>query len=132
MNFFKNNKKGDDEMKKIILVGLVSLLSTVTMAFDVVSGCEESDYVDGDIKSSIVTQGLSYTPKCLRIVVGSEVTIAASGHHPLAPLVSDENNPIEESSESVTVTFDEVGVFGYKCVNHEAAGMVGAIMVVAE
>lgn len=100
---------------------------------EIISGCQAEDYVILDVETPMIeTSGFSYTPKCLKILVGTQVMLSASRHHPLAPQ-AQENNPITASQSPVTITFEQPGVFGYFCERHGNAtgqGMAGAIQVV--
>lgn len=120
-------------MKYITLFGfLVFAQWAGAQDFQVVSNCAESDYVMADVESSIQFQGMGYTPKCLKVAVGSTVTIAASGHHPLAPQ-PQAGNPIGETEQTQAFTFNQAGFFGYFCDRHGDAngnGMAGTIWVV--
>ena len=119
--------------KYLFILGLLwSGLATAQTLPAEVSGCSEADYVVADLESSVAVQGFSYTPRCLKVVVGSQVTIAASGHHPLAPQAQG-NNPIMETENTQTYEFNEPGVFGYFCTRHgdeDGTGMAGSIWVV--
>lgn len=136
-------------MKKIIaLLSLVSHLGIAAEAIDanslkIVSNCNPQDFVDmipGDSIFTIATQGFSYSPKCLRLKKGSTINIQSSSHHAVEAINEANStvvNPIAaqeiNNSKTITVTFDEVGVFGYYCENHgndNGEGMAGAILVV--
>ncbi|MCB0378579.1 MAG: hypothetical protein KDD33_08815 [Bdellovibrionales bacterium] len=119
--------------KNILVIGVL-LCAQVGQAFEVIAGCQEQDYVEGDLSASVATMGRSYTPKCLKVVVGSEVSISASQHHPLAPLPGD-GNPIPSTEQTASVLFENPGVFGYFCTRHgdtDGTGMAGAIWVIEE
>lgn len=95
-------------------------------------GCEDQDYMVGDSEASIAINGRGYTPRCLIVVVGSQVTIAASSRHPLAPQTTS-NNPIPAATEPVTVQFTEPGEYGFFCTDHgdgHGEGMAGSIRAV--
>lgn len=104
------------------------------------SGCTVATATDGTTGAqtvSIPASKLEYTPKCLKVKVGTVVTFEGSGIlHPLAPGSNGTaGNPIPSSKEaSVAVTFAAAGAFSYYCANHGAdgatSGMVGAVYVV--
>jgi plastocyanin len=97
-----------------------------------VAGCKDSDFVVGQKSNLISINGFQYTPKCLIVGRGSSVTFSAEGFHPLAP-IPQPGNPIPSTDETVTVQFQEVGVFGYFCPRHgnpKGQGMAGAVQVV--
>lgn len=124
---------------KLLICILTAMITLSAKAIPVnspnVGGCSEQDFVVGE-KTNIVSynDGFQYTPKCLVVSKGSVVTFMAEGFHPIAPIPSA-NNPIPQSNETVTVTFDNTGVFGYFCPRHgnpRGQGMAGAVMVVEE
>ena len=121
-------------MSKLFLILTILYSFNIASAFDVISGCEETDYEDASAVASVTTKGLNYVAKCLRVSVGSTVTIAASGTHPLAPLADGRaDNPITETSSTKTFSFDKKGTYGYFCERHgddTGKGMAGAILVV--
>lgn len=122
-------------MFKMILVIMGLFLSQLTLAqqsFQVISHCQEADYMLADLVSSVSIQGMSYTPKCIQVKVGSRVTITASKRHPLAPQAQS-GNPIKATERTQEYTFSEAGFFGYYCDKHGDAsgeGMAGAVWVV--
>jgi plastocyanin len=120
-------------MLKIMISQIIIMFTLPAVAgFGVVSGCEEEDYVVGDLVASVATQGMAYTPRCLKVVVGSTVTLSASAFHPLAP-IGESTNPIRPAQDTQVVEFQQPGVFGYFCPHHGSAdgeGMAGAIWVV--
>lgn len=101
-----------------------------------VAGCTASSFVQGTDNNVIQAMGASYTPKCLKVKLGSVVTIQASAHHPLAAMADiDAPNPFasnEEMTTTQTRQMNQKGVFGYFCTAHgdsEGDGMAGAILV---
>lgn len=109
----------------------------------VVANCQAQDYVDlipGDSLFMITTQGINYSPKCLRIKKGTSIDIQATARHPVQGIQNFESsliNPIYDelggAVETKTYTFKEPGVFGYYCAAHGndlGEGMAGAILVV--
>lgn len=125
-------------MKKIILMMLVMIGAGKAMAqnFKEVAGCKESDYIEADIEASVGFKGMGYSPRCLKVLKGSEINIAASQIHPLVAIPGDSAsavNPIPAAVNTVSVVFSETGVFGYFCDRHGDAsgqGMAGSIWVV--
>lgn len=103
----------------------------------VVAGCTAADFVVGELNSQIATAGAAYKPKCLRVKVGSSVTIQASKHHPLSamPDINGAINPFSDNAKYVssqTRVMDTPGLFGYFCEAHgdaEGDGMAGVILV---
>lgn len=119
------------------LVFLITLtLSTLCYGqqeFQTISGCAMEDYVEADMMSSIAFSGRSYTPKCLKVLVGSEVTISASKNHPLLSQGKNPLNPIFETESTQAFMFNDTGFFGYFCDRHgnaQGEGMAGSIWVV--
>lgn len=87
---------------------------------------------------NIITSGLTYSPASLNVVVGDQITISASGSHPLqqvseATWTAQTSTPLpggfgpETSAYTFTVT--EAGVIYYVCANHVGSGMKGMITV---
>lgn len=104
-----------------------------------VAGCRLEDFVENNsLNPSIGVAGMNYTPKCLRVKKGTQVTLPASATHPLAALgdALGFKNPIAELgviNANNTVTFNKTGIFGYFCTRHgnpSGGGMAGAIEVV--
>lgn len=110
---------------------------SVAQSFGPIAGCTEGSFVQGGSNTTIATSGASYTPKCLRIKVGSQVSIEASNRHPLMamPNIDGYENPLASFGEvfrTTTVQFNEPGVYGYFCTRHgdeEGDGMAGLIEV---
>ena len=108
--------------------------------FAEVSGCKATDYVDAQADASIATgPGASYTPRCLRVHVGTSVKIGASAMHPLKAMaavngiVNPLNLPASGADAAVTQVFSASGFYGYFCGHHgtiQGTGMAGAIQVV--
>jgi plastocyanin len=85
-------------------------------------------YVTG--VTSVATTGSSYSPMCLRVPVGTSVTIEASIEHPLQPRPGGTpGNPIEERQHTASVVFSAPGVFPFQCPEHLGDGMIGVIWV---
>lgn len=111
--------------------------TAAAQAFGPIAGCTEARFVEGGANTMIATSGASYTPKCLRIRAGSQVSIESSGRHPLAamPDIDGFENPLANMGEvfqTITVQFSEPGIYGYFCTRHgdkEGQGMAGIIEV---
>lgn len=117
---------------KYLIAGLLAVL--VSPAHASFANCDESSFVTAEGSVHIAIEGTSYSPKCLRIKAGTQVTIDASPHHPLQGV--GENNPIfDEFGGAVspkTVVFDQSGEYGYFCIAHgddTGAGMAATILV---
>lgn len=110
------------------------------------NGCKASDYEDHSNDSDarvilIAAEGLTFTPKCLRIAPGQSVRFEGSlASHPLSPGNPDDiqagspDNPIEATSSGTQVefTFGAAGTFPYFCQLHafgNGMGMAGAVLV---
>lgn len=87
---------------------------------------------------TIDISGISYTPSTLNVVVGDEITIQASGNHPLAEVSEstwDANGSTPMPSgfgvqtSSYTFTASTVGTIYYVCQAHVSGGMKGLINV---
>jgi plastocyanin len=105
------------------------------------AGCAEQDYVTlAGPSVTIEVQGSGYSPACLKIKKGTEVTIPASKKHPLQgardfggvanPITSNEGEHLRDQ----VVSLNDVGFYGYYCTKHGDAesgdGMAGMIWVV--
>ena len=102
-----------------------------------VSQCKEADYVQGGATNLVKIVGFSFSPRCLRVPVGSQVTIQAAGIHPVQGMdeINGVANPLINSgggvTTPVTVTIKTAGQFGFYCENHgkpDGTGMAGAIL----
>lgn len=119
-----------------VVVGLISTPG-FGQSLPIVAGCTAADFVEGGPDSQITTVGTAYSPKCLKVKVGSSVTIQASKHHPLSamPDINETPNPFSDQAKFVTAqtrVMDTPGVYGYFCEAHgdaEGDGMAGAILV---
>ncbi len=130
-----------DKSKLLASLAIVTVSSFACVSafaqITTIAGCKPENYVQGEATNRIATQGSSYTPKCLRIKVGSTVIIQASQHHPLIamPDINNIKNPFAASdrfTESQSRVMNTIGVFGYFCQAHgdaEGDGMAGAIIV---
>lgn len=109
-----------------------------------VNGCSNFTDATGAGASRTVnfgsTLGDSYSPNCLAVAAGQQVTFTGSfTTHPLAPgaaasaggAAGSPNNPIQNmtSGNTVTFTFPTAGTYPYLCSVHQALGMYGAIQV---
>lgn len=112
----------------------------------VFNGCEASDYEDDSAPGAARTigvgvDGLVFTPKCMLIAVGQQVTFAGSfSSHPLAPgnpadpAAGSPDSPIVETSSGskATFAFAAAGTFPYYCEVHaygQGLGMTGVVHV---
>lgn len=88
---------------------------------------------------TIVSEGVKYNPRCVRVSVGTTVTFESDFEpHPLRggevvgeEGVVDPNSPITPQDEGTTASFvlNEPGEFPYFCRFHIALGMFGTIWV---
>jgi len=141
--FYRHDLKAGDvlgsEVNGLWHVVPLSAETPAPIPFVEVAGCKESDYVDGTLDASVGTTGASYTPRCLRLKIGSNLNIAASNSHPLQGMsaINGVENPFFKMGNSHNTpqsrTLNTVGFFGYFCTRHGDAsgnGMAGAIQVV--
>jgi len=110
-----------------------------------VNGCTNfTDATGASASRSIgfggATIGNAYSPNCLAVAAGQQVTFAGSfTAHPLAPGAAasagggagSPNNPIQSmtSGNTVTFTFPAAGTYPFFCTAHQGLGMYGAIQV---
>ncbi len=87
---------------------------------------------------SVTISGVSYQPDVLNVVVGDEITIQASGTHPLVQVTESTWNTNGNTqmpggfgmeTSSYTFTVSTPGTIYYVCSNHVGAGMKGLINV---
>jgi plastocyanin len=93
----------------------------------------------GMATAAVNTMGFGYSPKCMRITKGTEVTFNSNfTNHPLRAgeiemgmEKPDPNSPIKatNSGSMVKFVFPNTGTFGYYCNTHGLSGMYGAIIV---
>lgn len=81
--------------------------------------------------TSVAINGFMYVQANLTVKVGTDVTIAAVGSHPLVGIDEGNNNPIPTtvSTVPVTVKFTKAGTYKYQCQVHDGLGMIGTITV---
>jgi plastocyanin len=107
-----------------------------------VNGCDVTNTTDmtGQSPVTITTSGLTWTPKCIKVSVGTVVTVNATfSTHPLlggeviantkVPASSGPFVPITSSGTTKNFTMTATGTFPYYCDNHALSGMVGAVFV---
>jgi plastocyanin len=106
------------------------------------NGCDVATAEDhtGEGAVVIVTDGLSYSPACVRISVGTKVTIDSNfASHPLKAGIAatgavQEGSPIVPTDAGTSVEIDFAsaslagGAFGFYCQVH-APSMAGAVFV---
>ena len=120
-------------MKSMFLLAAVLTFSQMSLAS---IPCQNQDFVLMKSPVVIKTVGRSYSPRCVKVKAGSQITIQASDMHPLgvmAPFNSTANpfaNGNFTSDQTRTVT--SPGVFGFFCTNHgdvSGNGMAGMVTV---
>jgi plastocyanin len=104
-----------------LVIGLTLVL--VACAGSVMSGVSSP--------TSVAINGFKYVEANLTVKVGTEVTIAAVGSHPLVGVEEGNNNPIPTAASTipVTVKFTKAGTYNYQCQVHDGLGMIGTITV---
>jgi plastocyanin len=100
------------------------------------SGCTTIDDHTGETAVTIAFAGFSYAPHCIRVDVGTVVTIPGSLTHPLfGATCSPDATPLSTVEPSTTggdFTFTAAGAYGYYCGVHGSdlgTGMSGLIIV---
>jgi len=110
-----------------------------------VNGCHTADFAATGTRIQYGEPlGLKYSPQCLSVSVGQQVTFFADtttganfSIHPLRPGTAPTSdpgsagNPIvnQDTGSQYMVTFNTAGTYGYYCLSHESSGMYGAIQV---
>lgn len=99
------------------------------------AGCTQFVDLTGEANVVIATtKSFTYDEKCIRITTGQEITIEASGLHPLnAATCSPEDFVDGPVTANGTYIITQPGIYGYYCGNHggnTGTGMAGAIEVV--
>jgi plastocyanin len=97
----------------------------------VLAACAGSVMSGVSSPTSIAINGFTYVEPNLTVKVGTDVTIAAVGLHPLVGVEEGNNNPIPTTASTlpVTVKFTKAGTYKYHCQIHEGLGMIGTITV---
>ena len=117
----------------------IRTIEGTNLLFSEISGCKDSDYVDGKSLSTIAPGGGGYSPKCLRVHVGAQVTIVGSSRHPAQGMdpIDGIVNPFQSSNgpskSAITKVLKEPGFYGFYCENHgtpQGEGMAGSIQVI--
>ncbi len=129
-------------MKKSLGILALTLVSSHAFAQEasLYAGCKESSFVDvPGPTAQITTPGGWYEPKCLRVKVGTAVTVAARKYHPLqaGPKIGEVDNPFHSVAGPAftpqTRTLDKPGYYAIYCTNHgtyqTGTGMAALIWV---
>lgn len=97
----------------------------------VLAACAGSVMSGVSSPTSVAINGFKYVEPNLRVEVGTEITIAAVGSHPLVGVEEGNNNPIPTMALTVPVTvkFIKAGIYNYQCQVHDGLGMIGTITV---
>jgi plastocyanin len=109
--------------------GAVADLGAPSPPFVPIVPCDRAaSYVDGT--ASVETNLVAYQPQCLRVRVGSFVTIEASVAHPLEPRPGGSpGNPIPMQNSRATISFPTPGFYPFQCPEHVDQGMLGVVWV---
>jgi len=100
--------------------------------------CQEADFVrSSENQVTITIQGRGYSPPCLIVKAGTQVTIQASPGHPLQGVQNGQGpaNPFFRATEATapeTHLLDATGQYGYFCTrhgDHHGNDMAGQIRV---
>ncbi len=106
-----------------------------------INGCSLGAAQDLTSQSAVTVTfaGFSYTPKCIRVASGTQVTFQGSfASHPLqggyvsggvVPASSGPFVPVTDTGTSKTVTMTSEGTFPYYCQAHALSGMTGVVFV---
>lgn len=99
----------------------------------------EAEDRTGESEVTITSEGVNYTPRCVRVSAGTDVIFLSDfDAHPLRggavvneQGVVDPTSPItpQDSGTSATFTLSEVGELPYFCSFHASIGMFGTIWV---
>lgn len=99
----------------------------------------EAEDQTNDDTVTITSQGVAYTPRCVRVAAGTSVTFVSDfDAHPLRGGevidevgIVDQSSPITPQDSGTTVTFvlPDAGEFPYFCSFHASIGMFGTIWV---
>lgn len=107
-----------------------------------INGCllETAQDMTGQSAINISFSSFFYSPKCIRVSTGTNVTFQGSfGTHPLLggyvsgglnPASSGPFVPVTNSGTSKTVAMSTAGTFPYYCTAHALSGMTGVVFVV--
>jgi plastocyanin len=125
-------------------IALIFLLAAPALHAQTANGCSRATANDltGQAQVAIAfgVTGLSYTPPCIRVDVGTQVTFNGSFlQHPLlggsvlagTPVadIAGPFVPVTASGNTHTFAMATAGDFPYYCVAHGFSGMAGAVYV---
>jgi plastocyanin len=110
---------------------------------DDLNGCTLATSLDATSQANVVVtfESYSYTPRCLRVKAGTNVTFSGSfPAHPLFGGYLTQGNtfasqggpfvPMTNTGNSKSFAMNTVGAFPYYCVFHTGQDMAGAVYVV--
>lgn len=114
-------------MFKTVSAALVAMLVSVGQA-------AAADHVVEMLNRGSNGQPMQFEPAFLKVEPGDTVTFKSvrPGHNVVSidGMLPDGAEPFRSRmSQDVTITFDQPGVYGYKCLPHYGMGMVGVIQV---
>ncbi|SMF56489.1 pseudoazurin [Tistlia consotensis] len=111
-------------------------LSAAALLIGLMAGLGAASAADHEVK--MLNRGSAgmfvFEPSYLEIAPGDSVTFVPvdKGHNAetLPGIAPDGTEPFKgKFGKEVTVTFEQPGVYGYKCAPHYALGMVGLVVV---
>lgn len=124
--------------RHVLFATVLAVAATLAMAWPPIPTAAASADDDVDHVVMMRTEGPTgrfvFDPPLLHVEPGDTVRFTG-GRHLHASRTIAGMAPAEgprwwgQTGEEVTVTFDEPGVYGFKCVAHYSVGMVGLIVV---
>lgn len=116
-------------MKRLTSIALTTGLSLIMW-----TGAQAAEHEVRMLNRGPEGQPMQFDPAFLKIEPGDSVTFVATdkGHNSesiLEMIPEDAETWKGKINEEITITFDEEGIYGYKCQPHLGMGMVGIIQV---
>jgi len=113
---------------------LTSIAMATGLSLIMLSSAQAADHEVRMLNKGPEGQPMQFDPAFLQIEPGDTVTFLATdkGHNAetiLEMIPEGAETWKGKINEEITVTFDQEGIYGYKCMPHFAMGMVGIIQV---
>jgi pseudoazurin len=116
------------------MIRLTSMALATGLSLAMLSGAHAAEHEVQMLNKGPEGQPMQFDPAFLKIEPGDTVKFVATdkGHNAetiLEMIPEGAETWKGKINEEITVTFNEEGIYGYKCMPHFAMGMVGIIQV---
>ncbi len=116
------------------MIRLTSMALATGLSLTMLSGAHAAEHEVQMLNKGPEGQPMQFDPAFLKIEPGDTVKFVATdkGHNAetiLEMIPEGAETWKGKINEEITVTFNETGIYGYKCMPHFAMGMVGIIQV---